>query len=66
MLSDKQLAYSVEDFADVLAIGRTKAWQLVRKGDIPVRRIGRRTVILREDIIKYVESLPVEIGGEAA
>lgn len=35
---------TVEETARFLRIGRTKAWELVQRGEIPSIRIGRRSI----------------------
>lgn len=39
---------SVEDAAQILGIGRTTAYKMVRRGEIPALRFGTRVVISRE------------------
>lgn len=39
---------SVEEAAVALGIGRTTAYQAVRRGELPALRIGRRVVVPRE------------------
>jgi excisionase family DNA binding protein len=40
-VSKPPLVYTVEQAAELLAIGRTAAYEAVRRGDIPSVRIGR-------------------------
>lgn len=42
---------TVLEAADVLRIGRTKAYQLSRSGGIPVCRIGRQVRVPKEALI---------------
>ena len=39
--TSEQLLLTVEEAAQRLNTGRTLAWQLVRRGDLPVVRLGR-------------------------
>ncbi|MFK7842588.1 MAG: helix-turn-helix domain-containing protein [Sphingorhabdus sp.] len=39
------LSYSVKDACEVTGLGKTKMYQLIRTGQLDVRKIGRRTVI---------------------
>jgi excisionase family DNA binding protein len=39
------LAYRVNDALRVAGIGRTKLYELIRDGALPVRKIGKRTLI---------------------
>jgi len=38
---------TVEEAAQILGIGRSSAYEAVRRGDLPVIRIGRRYVVPR-------------------
>lgn len=40
-----RLTISVEEFARLTGIGRTSAYNAARRGEIPVRWIGRRAVV---------------------
>lgn len=46
-MSEKKLAYSVMETASMLGIGKTLAYELVRKGKIPSIKLGRRIIIPR-------------------
>ena len=41
------------------AIGRTKFYELVASGEIPVRKIGKKTLVAAADLQNWVERLPV-------
>jgi excisionase family DNA binding protein len=42
---DGRLTVSVEEAAQLLGLGRTAAYEAVRRGQLPTRRLGRRIVI---------------------
>jgi excisionase family DNA binding protein len=42
---DRRLVLSVEEAAQVLRISRGLAYELVRRGDIPSIRLGRRVLV---------------------
>ena len=50
------LLVSIPDAAAQLAISRSKAYQLVAAGELPVLRIGRSARIRREDLAAWVET----------
>lgn len=52
------VAYSVSDVLKVVGISRTKFYELVGTGDIKVRKIGNRTIILARDLNAWLEGLP--------
>lgn len=49
------LVLNVEDIADTLAIGRNKAYDLVKSGTIKALKIGQHYRIPREEFIKFVK-----------
>lgn len=42
---DDRLTLTVEEAASLLSLGRTAAYEAVRRGEIPARRLGRRLVV---------------------
>jgi len=56
MASDK-LAYSVDEAAEQLGIGRTLAYELIRDGRLPSLKLGNRRLVARADLEAFVESL---------
>jgi len=45
---------TIREIQKELAIGRTKAWQLVASGDIPAVQIGRSVRINRRDLDEWL------------
>jgi excisionase family DNA binding protein len=59
-----QLLLTVAQCCGLAAIGRTRFYELVAGGEIPVRRIGRKTLVAASDLRDFVQRLPViEIEG---
>lgn len=50
------LVLNVEDIADTLAIGRNKAYTLVKTGGIKALKIGQHYRIPRDEFIKFVKN----------
>lgn len=46
---------TVEQAAKVLRIGRTLAYELARRGEIPAKRLGHRVVIPKPALMRYLE-----------
>jgi excisionase family DNA binding protein len=46
--------YRIEEAAQVLRIGRSKAYELIRSGELPVVRIGRAVRVPRAALEKWV------------
>jgi excisionase family DNA binding protein len=53
-----RLAYSVEELAAILGIGRTLAGTLVRSGRLPAVRVSGRMLIRRTQLIEWLEGIP--------
>lgn len=56
-----RLLVTVEEAAEMLAIGRTKAYEMVRSGELPTMRIGRVVRIPLEALREWIQR---ESGGE--
>jgi excisionase family DNA binding protein len=48
---------TVEEAADLLKIGRTKTFELLRSGRLGSALIGRRRVVSRRAIDRFIEAL---------
>lgn len=47
---------TVREVARILRIGRDLAYQLAREGKIPVLRLGRRMVVPRQILMRWIEA----------
>lgn len=45
----------VEEASRILGLGRTRAWELIWKSDLPVVRIGRSVRIPRKELRRWIE-----------
>jgi excisionase family DNA binding protein len=45
--------YSVKDTAGSLGISQRAIWEYIRRGELPIRKIGRRVLIHRREIEKF-------------
>jgi excisionase family DNA binding protein len=52
---DGPLVMSVEDAAKKLGISRSLAYELVQQGRVPAIRLGRRIVVPRRKLLRFVE-----------
>lgn len=52
----EKLAYSIEDAIKAASVGRSLLYSEISAGHLRVRKIGRRTVILREDLTEWLRS----------
>lgn len=56
------VAYSIADAVRVCGIGRTMLFAEIRAGRIKARKFGSRTLILADDLKRYLEALPQSPG----
>lgn len=52
------LAYSPRDAAHVAGISRAFLYEEIAAGKLACRKLGRRTLILRDELERYLDSLP--------
>jgi len=57
-----RLAYSVESAAAAIDSSRTVVYEQMQAGNLPFRKLGRRTLIMRADLEKLLDALPVLNG----
>lgn len=53
-----RLAYRVEAAAGLINISTSKMWALVKDGRVPVRKLDGATLILHEELVAFLRSLP--------
>lgn len=56
------LVVSVEEAAGLLGISRGLAYELVRRGELPSIRLGRRLVVPRRKLLELVDAPWVHTG----
>lgn len=55
---NEPIAYSVEETRKVTGIGRTAIYEEIKAGRLRAVKRGRRTLILADDIRRWLEALP--------
>jgi excisionase family DNA binding protein len=53
-----QLAYTIAEACAVARAGRTAIYEAIKSGKLVARKRGRRTVILSEDLRRWLDCLP--------
>jgi excisionase family DNA binding protein len=56
------LAVSINEACKWAGIGRSSIYQAIRRGELPIRKSGRRTLILTADLQRWLSEMPT---GEA-
>lgn len=56
--SEQTAAFTVAEFLNWARIGRTKAYKEIESGRLKTRKLGRKTLILREDAQAWLNALP--------
>ncbi len=59
---DRPTAFSVRQFCEMHAIGRTTFYEEVKYGRLRIRKLGKRTLVLREEAERWVGALPSPEG----
>jgi excisionase family DNA binding protein len=52
------LAYTITEACSVARAGRTAIYEAIREGALTARKRGRKTLILADDLRRWVENLP--------
>ena len=65
MEQEDKLVYSVTEIAKLLGIGRSKAYELVRSGTVPSLRLGRRIVIPKLALSRFLTECAHQNTDEA-
>lgn len=55
--AERGLLLRIEAAAILLGIGRTTMYDLIGRGRIPVVRIGRRTLVHRDDLERFAREM---------
>ena len=53
-----QLAYTIPQAVQVAAVSRTELYRAAQRAEIVFRKRGKRTIILADELRRYVQSLP--------
>jgi excisionase family DNA binding protein len=47
---DQKLLYTISEGCQLLSVGRTKLYELIGAGELPVRKLGKKTLISAADL----------------
>ena len=60
----EKLALTIAEVSEVVGISRTSLYAAIARGELSVRKRGRRTLVLADDLKRWLGSLPKLIGGQ--
>jgi hypothetical protein len=63
------IAYPIEDVPAVAGVSRTRVFQAARRRELIVRKAGRASVVMHDDLVAWIKSLPISrkpMRGESA
>lgn len=63
-MEQDRLTLSIEEAASLLGISRALAYDLVRRGELPRLRLGRRVVVPRKALENFIEGSRPVAGPE--
>jgi excisionase family DNA binding protein len=58
MINSQSLAVSIAQAVRLTGIGRSSLYEAIKRGDLPIRKSGRRTLLLMEDLRQWLAGLP--------
>ena len=64
MANGPSLAVSIAEAVRLTGIGRSSLYEAIRRGDLPIRKSGRRTLLLMEDLRQWLSGLPAPYASE--
>jgi len=53
-----KISVTIPQAVEMSGIGRSSLYQVIREGKIKLRKSGKRSLILVEELKRYIESLP--------
>ena len=51
---------SIAEATRIIGIGRSTLYTVIKEGRLPVRKLGKRTLILRADLERFIATLPIK------
>ena len=57
----EKLAFTIQEAAQASSLGQTSIYKAIREGRLRCRKCGSRTLIIRDDLMSFLDDLPFEI-----
>ncbi|MAQ70726.1 MAG: hypothetical protein CL565_00885 [Alphaproteobacteria bacterium] len=61
-----KLSLTLDEACTAISCGKTKIYEFLDTGKLPAKKLGRRTIILKSDLEKFLSTLDAykaELGG---
>lgn len=56
--TDQRLSYSIEQLVRATGVGRSKIYAEIAAGRLQARKVGARTIVLHDEALAWLRSLP--------
>jgi excisionase family DNA binding protein len=53
-----QISLTILQATQLAALSRSYLYEAIQRGELPIRKAGRRTLVLRQDLENWLNSLP--------
>lgn len=60
------MAFTIEEAIQVSRVGRNYLYLAIQTGALPARKLGRKNLILRDDLHAWLKNLPPASSGDAS
>lgn len=60
--NEQNVYYSINDVLKMLGICRSTLYKEIESGRLEIRKVRSRTIILKESLDKYIESLDTKVS----
>lgn len=58
MAHSEQIALTIAEAAQAARVSRSEIYRAFQRGDLRAKKQGRRTLILRDELVRYLSALP--------
>jgi len=58
LITDSKLTYSIPEACEAAGCQRSTLYREAHKGRVTIRKMGRKSFLLKADVVEWLESLP--------
>ena len=59
------MAVSIAQAVGLTGVGRSTIYKAIQRGELPIRKAGRRTLLLTDDLRRWIQQLPAQLAVKA-